>query len=221
MLDAVSLAAGLRIPLERAETWAPLLDEAMHAFDINATANRVAAFLAQCAHESAFLTRWVEDLDYRTAQRLVDVYGRAKFPDLGFAAGYVRSPDKLAEYVYGWKSIKGRELGNFAEGDGALYIGRGLIQITGRRNYERMSDGLETDYVGNPDLLLDPHHAALGSAWWWADQAWRRVTLNEMADEGMIDAISGLVNRGNPDKVAIGADERRRIYHDVLDVITA
>jgi putative chitinase len=189
----------------------------MHAFDINSTANRVAAFLAQCAHESAFLTRWVENLNYSTAQRIVDVYGRRRFPTLGDAAFYVRNPDKLAEYVYGGRA----DLGNVNPGDGALYIGRGLIQITGRRNYERMSDGLETDYVGNPDLLLDPTHAALGSAWWWADQLWRGVTLNEMADEGLIDAISGLVNRGNPDKVAIGADERRRIYHDVLDVITA
>jgi hypothetical protein len=37
----------------------------------------------------------------------------------------------------------------------------------------------------------------------------------------LIDAISGMVNRGNPDKLAVGVDERRRIYNDCLDVLTA
>ena len=214
MLDADTLSAGLRIPLERAVTWAPFLSDAMHAFEID-TPYREAAFLAQCAHESAFLTRWVENLNYSSAQRIIDVYGRRRFPDVLAASQYVRNPDALAEAVYGLRE----DLGNFTPGDGALYIGRGLIQLTGRKNYERASEGLGEDYVGQPDLLLDPHHAALASAFWWADQRWRGVTLNEYADDEMIDAISGMVNRGNPQKVAIGADERRRIYHDVLDVI--
>ena len=217
MIDAETLAAGLRIPAERAMTWAPLLSDAMHAFEINEGTHRVAAFVAQCAHESKFLTQWSEDLRYSTPTRLVEVYGRKKFPTLESAAPYVRNPQALAEFVYGMRD----DLGNLSPGDGAKYIGRGLIQITGRRNYERASEGLEEDYTGKPELLLEPYHAAMGSAWWWADQRWRNVTLNEYADEGMIDCISGLVNRGNPNKIAIGSDERRRIYFDLLDVLTA
>ena len=216
MIDADALAAGLRIPFERAHTWAPFLSDAMHAFEID-TPVREAAFLAQCAHESAFFTRWVENLNYSSALRIVEVFGRRRFPDVQTAARFVRNPDELAEFVYGLRE----DLGNLTPGDGAAFIGRGLIQLTGRRNYERASIGLDEDYVGNPDLLLDPAHATRASAWWWADQKFRGVTLNDYADDEMIDAISGMVNRGNPNKAAIGADERRRIYHDILESLTA
>ena len=216
MLDASQLAAGLKIPAERAERWAPLLDEALEAFEID-TPRRAAAFLAQCAHESAFLTRWSENLTYTSPQRIVDVFGRRRFPTIADAAPFVRNPKALAEAVYG-----GREdLGNTEPGDGARYIGRGLIQLTGRRNYARASEGLEVDYVGEPELLLQMPDAALASAWWWADQRWAGSTLNQFADDELIDCISGLVNRGNPNKVAVGADERRRIYFDLIEVLTA
>lgn len=216
MIDAEALRFGLNIPAERAEKWAPILDEAMAAFEIDSP-RRVAAFLAQCAHESAFLTRWSENMNYTSAQRIIDVFGRRRFPTVADAAPFVRNPPALAEAVYG-----GREdLGNTEPGDGARYIGRGLIQITGRRNYSRASEGLGFDYVGEPELLLDMRHAALASAWWWADTRWAGSTLNDFADDEMIDGISGLVNRGNPNKVAIGADERRRIYFDMLESLTA
>lgn len=214
MIEAATLVEGLRIPPERAETWAPILSAAMDAFEIDSPRRR-AAFLAQCAHESAFLTRWVENLNYSSPQRIIDVFGRRRFPDVAAAAPYVRNPEGLAEATYGLRD----DLGNIEPGDGAKFIGRGLIQVTGRRNYARVSEGLDQDFLSNPDLLLEPEWAAMASAWWWADQRWRGTTLNEFADDDMIDAISGMVNRGNPNKVAIGADERRRIYHDMLDVL--
>jgi len=214
VIDADALSAGLRIPAERAEFWAPYVSDAMQAFEID-TPYREAAFLAQCGHESAHFTRWVENLNYSSAQRLIDVFGRGRFGTLEEAARYVRNPAGLAEKVYGGR------LGNDEPGDGARYIGRGLIQLTGKYNYRRASEGLDEDYVGNPKLLEEPYHAAMASAWWWADQEYRGTTLNELADQQMIDCISGWVNRGNPDKVAIGADDRRRIYHDMLDVLTA
>lgn len=216
MLDADTLAAGLRIPAQRAEQWAPLLSDAMQAFEIEGPL-RSAAFLAQCAHESQFLTRWVENLNYSSPQRLMDVFGRKRFPTYEAAAKYVRNPNALADFVYGNRA----DLGNTEPGDGSAFIGRGLLQITGRRNYERASLGLDQDYVHNPELLLEPEHAAMASAWFWADHTFRCVTLNELADDQMIDAISGIINRGNPTKVALGADERRRIYHDLLDVMQA
>lgn len=216
MIDEQTLSDALRIPLERAAHWAPYISDAMAAFEIDSP-RRMAAFLAQCAHESAHLTRWVENLNYTSAARIQEVFGRRRFPSLESAAVYVRNPSALAEAVYGGRT----DLGNIYQGDGALFIGRGLIQITGRRNYQRASDGLEQPFIDEPSLLTEPEHAAMASAWWWADQSWRGVTLNEYADEGMIDAISGMVNRGNPDKLAVGVDERRRIYQDCLDVLTA
>lgn len=221
MIDADVLSAGLRIPAERAAFWAPYLGDAMEAFEITGP-YREAAFLAQCAHESTHLTRWVENLNYSTAERLVAVFGPKRFGGtreeaLNVAARFVRNPAGLAEFVYGNRT----DLGNTSPGDGARFIGRGLIQLTGRRNYTRAAEGLDVDYVGQPKLLEEPEHAALASAWWWADQVWAGSSLNQFADDGLIDCISGLVNRGNPNKQAIGADERRRIYHDMLDVLTA
>jgi putative chitinase len=51
-------------------------------------------------------------------------------------------------------------LGNTRPGDGALYAGRGYVQLTGRRNYEEMGRLLSVDLVGNPDLAMQPAIAA-------------------------------------------------------------
>lgn len=216
MIDAETLSRALHIPRERAEHWAGYVGEAMEAFEID-TPQRQAAFLAQIAHESAFLTRWVENLNYLSAERIQGVFGKRRFPTRESALPYVRNPKALAEAVYGNRA----DLGNTEPGDGPRFIGRGLIQLTGRRNYQRASDGMEQPYVDEPELVAEEEHAAMVSAWWWADQSWRGVTLNEFADEGAIDCISGMVNRGNPDKIAEAADERRRIYRDCLDELTA
>lgn len=215
MIDADALSAGLAIPVDRAARWVDVLNDAMGAFEIDSPL-RMAAFLAQCGHESAHLTRWVENLRYTSAQRLMAVFGR-RFPDIASAAPYANNPQGLAEAVYGGRA----DLGNTEPGDGWAFRGRGLIQLTGRRNYTRASEGLDEDYVGHPELLEQPYHAAMASAWWWADYRWRDVTLNDYADDGLIECISGAVNRGNPNKTAVGADERREIYERLLSVLTA
>lgn len=216
MIDADALSAGLAIPVDRAARWVDVLNDAMDAFEIDSSL-RVAAFLAQVGHESAHLTRWVENMRYTRPQRIQDVYGRRRFPTLESAVPYANNPRGLAEFVYGNRE----DLGNTEPGDGARFIGRGLIQLTGRRNYTRASEGMDEDYVGQPELLEEPYHAAMASAWWWADYRWRGTGLNEYADEGMIDCIGGAVNRGNPDKLAIGADERRDLYDRLIQVLTA
>jgi putative chitinase len=54
----------------------------------------------------------------------------------------------------------GKVLGNTVSGDGARFKGRGYVQLTGRRNYALAGKKLGVDLVSNPDLALDPHHAA-------------------------------------------------------------
>ena len=54
----------------------------------------------------------------------------------------------------------GKVLGNTVSGDGARFKGRGYVQLTGRRNYALAAKKLGVDLVANPDLALDPHHAA-------------------------------------------------------------
>lgn len=83
------------------------------------------------------------------------------------------------------------DLGNWEPGDGSRYRGRGLIQITGRANYQAVSDGLGVDFVGNPALLEQPEYAAMSAAWWWANNG-----CNDLADSGDFERLTRRINGG-------------------------
>ena len=90
------------------------------------------------------------------------------------------------------EAYEGREdLGNVRAGDGKLFKGRGLIQITGRTNYRRCGDAFGVDLVSNPILLEEPDLAARSAAWFWNTHG-----LNELADKGDMKAITKRVNGG-------------------------
>lgn len=98
------------------------------------------------------------------------------------------------------------DLGNTRPGDGFRYRGRGLIQITGRANYNAVSKGLGVDFLRHPQLLEQPEHAARASAWWWANNG-----LNELADTGDFRAVTRKVNGGYN-----GMADRQRRYDQVI-----
>ena len=154
-----------------AESWTPALNAAMEQFEIT-TAQRMAAFLAQLAHESGQLTRLAENLNY-CAKRLMQVWPN-RFPVLEKAQQYERNPEKLANYVYA------KRLGNGDEtsGDGRRYRGRGLIQLMGRGNYRAAAQGIGQPLEEQPELLEQPGPAALSAAWFWKSHG-----LNELADD--------------------------------------
>ncbi len=83
------------------------------------------------------------------------------------------------------------DLGNRFPGDGAKFIGRGLLQITGRDNYQKASDALGVDFIANPDLLLQPRNAARSAGWFWKMRG-----LNELADQGRFGSITRAINGG-------------------------
>lgn len=90
------------------------------------------------------------------------------------------------------RAYEGRkDLGNVIAGDGVRFKGRGLIQITGRRNYERISNEFGIDFVKNPHLLEEPEWAVKSACWWWADKG-----LNEIADTGDFRKVTRIVNGG-------------------------
>lgn len=83
------------------------------------------------------------------------------------------------------------DLGNTQEGDGVRYKGRGLIQITGRANYQSCGDALGYDFVANPEALEEPLYAARSAGWFWNSRH-----LNELADRGDIRGITKRINGG-------------------------
>lgn len=87
---------------------------------------------------------------------------------------------RTLEYADG-KAYEGRkDLGNIIPGDGPLYRGRGLIQITGRTNYRACSKALygNDSLITAPSILESPKGALLSAAWFWSDRQ-----LNQIADE--------------------------------------
>jgi putative chitinase len=102
-----------------------------------------------------------------------------------------------------------KDLGNTVEGDGFKYRGRGLIQTTGRYNYEKTASALGIDCVNNPDLLAEPVNAARSAAWWWQSH-----NLNRFADAGDIIGCTKVINGGTN-----GIDQRTKLYQAALKSI--
>lgn len=141
---------------------------------------RVPEFLAQIAVESARFTRLQENLNYRTPERLMQVWP-TRFHSREFAAAYTNNPEVLANYVYG------NRMGNTEDGDGWKYRGRGLKQLTGKENYKRYEAASSVPVVNTPDMLLDPVYAADSAGWYWRDRGC----------DGVADDVEQLTKRIN------------------------
>lgn len=96
-----------------------------------------------------------------------------------------------------------KDLGNTQPGDGKRFMGRGLIQITGRDNYRKAGAALGLTLLDNPELLEQPEWAASSAAWWWSNHG-----LNELADAGKFEQITKTINgglNGQADRLALWA----------------
>ena len=102
-----------------------------------------------------------------------------------------------------------KDLGNTDPGDGFRFRGRGLIQITGRANYQQVGDALATDLVGQPELLGEPDMATRSAMWFW-----QKHGLNELADAGDFERITRRINGG-----LNGQIERLALWEQAKDVL--
>ena len=177
--------------LPGAAAWTAALNEAMARFEINTPA-RIAAFLAQTAHESGEFRRLVENLNY-SAAGLCKTWPN-RFASLDVAKPYERNPEVLANYVYA------KRLGNgdVGSGDGWRFRGRGLIQLTGRGNYRSCGLAVTLPLETQPERLETPEAAALAAA-----QFWQSRGLNHLADDSNDDnddedfvTITKIINGG-------------------------
>lgn len=184
------------------QKWLEPLNAAFAKYDIS-TPVRQAFFVGQCAHESNNFTRLEEGLNY-SASRLMAVWP-SRFPTFEAAAPYANNPEKLANKVYGGRA----DLGNKEDGDGFKFHGRGCIQLTGRDLYERCGEAIGADLINQPQLLVEPHYAAMSAAWFW-----NKKGLNALADSKDYDTMTKRINGG-----LIGLDDRKAKIAKVISVL--
>ena len=194
MLEAQLLALGIE------GKWFEPLQETFEKYQIN-TPKRQACFIGQCMHESGGFKFLRENLNY-SAKALMNTWP-SRFPDIDTAEKFERQPEKIANKVY-----SGR-MGNTEDGDGAKYIGRGLIQLTGKDNYKAFGEAIGEDLVANPQLVEEPRYAALSAGWFW-----NRKQLNLLADSMDIDTMTKRINGGN-----IGIQDRIAKINKALDIL--
>ena len=189
------------------EHWHHALEQLFPDYDIN-TPRRMAAFIAQCAHESGGFMVLKENLNYKAAtlRKIFPKY----FPNDQIAQEYASKPNKqvaIASKVYANRMGNGDE----ASQDGWKFCGRGLIQLTGKSNYQAFADSLEMDINDVPEYLATFVGAAQSACWFWETNK-----LNQWADAGDILTLTKRINGGT-----IGLEDRKKHYDHALHVLGA
>lgn len=171
------------------------------------SAEEVAEFLAQTAHESTNYSQLQENLNYG-APGLHATFPGA-FPTLQSAMPYSRQPEKIANRVYANKMGNGDE----SSGDGWKFRGRGILQVTGRWSYNACSQAVYKDgrLLANPDLLSTPQGAVDSACWFWTSH-----NLTSLTDAGN---LAGVTRRINP--ALLGETEREANYYKFLNILNA
>ena len=183
------------------DQWFEAISEILPEYEIT-TPQRVAAFLAQCAHESGGFVFLKENLNYKAAslRRVFPKY----FPDDAIAAQYAGKGEMIANRVYANRMGNGDE----ASGDGWRYCGRGLIQLTGKNNYTFFAGSLDIP-VEEASEYLQTFEGAVQSACFF----WEQNKLNQWADKGDILTLTKRINGGT-----IGLEDRIKHYEHALHI---
>lgn len=197
MLTASSFQRATGVSNSLRDTWYPHIAASLSAFQIS-TPLRQAHFLAQTGHESAGFLKVEEGLNY-SENALTAMFGKRITAEQARAYGrnamHPANQKMIASIIYANRNGNG----DVNSGDGYRYRGRGLIQITGKANYEALVKQLGADVVANPDLLLGYRFAAMSAAAWWKNHG-----LNELADSDDVTRITRVINGGTN-----GLDDRK------------
>jgi putative chitinase len=188
------------------EDWHEALIAIMPKYEIN-TKRRVAHFLSQCAHESNNFRSLQENLNY-SEKALKAVFGRY-FGDApkANAAEYARNPEKIANRVY-FDKYRKYKMGNTNEGDGWLFRGRGLKQLTGRENYTKFGASVDMTAEEAAEYVATPAGAVESACWFW-----NAKNLNNIADTDDVTKMTKVINGGN-----IGLADRQLRYKKAMEV---
>lgn len=165
----------------------------------------------RCSDELA--TTYVEPINLTLARYDISSSPRiaAFLAQIGHESGGLRYVREVWGPTPAQRRYEGRaDLGNHQPGDGKRYMGRGLIQITGRANYADVGRALDIDAVGNPEALESPLYAALSAGWYWDTRR-----LNALADSGDVAAITRRINGGYN-----GLQDRMARYERAMEALT-
>ena len=187
--------------------WHHALEQLLPDYEIN-TPRRMAAFIAQCAHESGGFTTLKENLNYKpmSLRKLFPKY----FDTDELAQQYCSKPNKqaaIANRIYANRMGNGDE----ASGDGYRFSGRGLIQLTGRATWQEFADSIETS-LADLDEYMQTFEGACQSACFF----WESRKLNQYADAGDIVTLTRKINGGT-----IGLEDRKKHYEHALHILGA
>lgn len=185
------------------EEWYEAMCEILPLWEID-TANRVAGFIAQCAHESNNFRVMSENLNY-SATALNKIFPKYFIRAGRDAEQYHRKPEMIANVIYANRMKNG----NTASGDGWKFRGGGILQLTGRYNYTKFGEAVDmsaedaTDYVRTKKGALD-------SACWF----WDTNKINRYCDAQDIVGMTKRINGGT-----IGLADRKKHYAHALEVL--
>lgn len=189
------------------DNWYDALCELLPKYGITSE-RRVAHFLSQCAHESGGFKVLQENLNY-SEKALNAVFGRYfGAPPKRNAAEYARNPEKIANYVY-MDEFRKYKMGNVNEGDGWLFRGRGLKQLTGRHNYTKFGESVGMTAEEAAEYVATPAGAIESACWFWDTN-----NLNDIADTDDVKRMTKKINGGS-----IGLEDRQKRYVHAMKVL--
>ena len=172
-------------------------------FDLFENPKRMAAFLAQIAHESGGFNITRENLNY-SALGLTKTF-KKYFRTVEIATPYAKKPAMIANKVYANRMMNGPP----ASGDGYKFRGRGLIQLTGRENYTKFAKSINKSLDETIAYLETPEGAVASAGWFWNTNK-----LNIYADKDDFKGLTRRINGGD-----IGMADRKHHYEIALKVL--
>jgi putative chitinase len=206
--------------LDKAKEYLPYFQQIFPAFNLN-TKLRIAAFLSQVGHESGGLKSTKENLNYST-EGLANTWPSrfaAKLQNGQYAKNSVgrylpstlankiaRNPVLIALSSYSNRMGNGGPETN----DGWKYIGRSLIQVTGKSNYALLTLDTGIDFISKPELLEQTSFAVLSACWFW-----NKNNLNLYADKSDILNLTKKINGGT-----IGLVHRTELYNKAISALS-
>ena len=177
-----------------AQEWTDALNSVLPRYTVT-----LADFLAQCGHESEGFTALVENLNY-SAEALLATWP-ARFA--GVADQYARKPEAIGNRAYANRMGNGDE----ASGDGYLFRGHGLIQLTGRDNVTAFAHSIGRTVEDTLTYLTTREGAVESACWFWKDRGLEQHAGDVTA---MTKAINGGLN---------GLDDRQARYQLAVTVL--